>query len=93
MRIGVTVSAAPGHLNAMTALARRLASRGHEVMCIGMPDAAKGVASAGNRVPDSGRVLTDSEATFPHAENDVQMQLLWSDHEPPLLVGRRCERQ
>ncbi len=31
----------------MTALARRLASRGHEVVCIGMPDAARGVASAG----------------------------------------------
>ncbi len=33
----------------MTALARRLESRGHEVICIGMPDAAKGVASAGLR--------------------------------------------
>ena len=54
MRIGVTVSAAPGHLNAMTALARRLASRGHEVMCIGMPDAAKGVASAGLRFEEIG---------------------------------------
>jgi MGT family glycosyltransferase len=49
MRIGVTVSPATGHLNAMTALARRLASRGHEVVCIGVPDAAPGVASAGLR--------------------------------------------
>jgi MGT family glycosyltransferase len=54
MRIGVTVSAATGHLNAMTALARRLASRGHEVVCIGMPDAAKGVASAGLRFEEIG---------------------------------------
>ena len=49
MRIGVTVSAATGHLNAMTALARRLQGRGHEVICFGTPDAAKGVASAGLR--------------------------------------------
>jgi len=31
----------------MTALARRLQRRGHEVICFGTPDAAKGVASAG----------------------------------------------
>jgi MGT family glycosyltransferase len=54
MRIGVTVSAATGHLNAMTALARKLASRGHDVVCIGMPDAAKGVASAGLRFEEIG---------------------------------------
>ena len=39
MRIAVTVPAAAGHLNAMTALARRLESRGHEVICIGPADA------------------------------------------------------
>ncbi len=33
----------------MTALARRLQTRGHEVICIGVPDAAKGVAAAGLR--------------------------------------------
>ena len=49
MRIGVTVPAPIGHLNAMTALARRLESRGHEVICIGIPDAASGVAAAGLR--------------------------------------------
>jgi zeaxanthin glucosyltransferase len=49
MRIGVTIPVAIGHLNAMTALARRLESRGHEVICIGFPDAASGVASAGLR--------------------------------------------
>jgi MGT family glycosyltransferase len=49
MRIGVTVPVAIGHLNAMTALARRLASRGHEVICVGFPDAANGVAAAGLR--------------------------------------------
>ena len=49
MRIGVTVPAPVGHLNAMTALARRLESRGHEVICIGIPDAARGVVAAGLR--------------------------------------------
>jgi zeaxanthin glucosyltransferase len=49
MRIGVTVPAPIGHLNAMTSLARRLESRGHEVICIGFPDAASGVAAAGLR--------------------------------------------
>src|SRR6266581_8534762 len=49
MRIGVTVPAPLGHLNALTALARRLESRGHEVICIGIPDAASGVAAAGLR--------------------------------------------
>jgi len=49
MRIGVTVPAPIGHLNAMTALARRLESRGHELICIGFPDAASGVAAAGLR--------------------------------------------
>ena len=33
----------------MTALARRLESRGHEVICIGIPDAARGVLAAGLR--------------------------------------------
>ncbi len=49
MRICVTVPAPVGHLNAMTALARRLQTRGHEVICIGVPDAANGVAAAGLR--------------------------------------------
>lgn len=49
MKIGVTVSPATGHLHAMTALARRLDSRGHEVICLGLPDAARGVAAAGLR--------------------------------------------
>ncbi|HTV07579.1 MAG TPA: nucleotide disphospho-sugar-binding domain-containing protein [Candidatus Aquilonibacter sp.] len=47
MRIGVVIPAAVGHLNAMTALARRLQTRGHDVVCFGVPDAAKGVAAAG----------------------------------------------
>jgi len=47
MRIGVTIPAPVGHLNAMTALARRLQSRGHDVICIGTPDAQKGVTAAG----------------------------------------------
>jgi len=55
MRIGVTVPAPVGHLNAMTALARRLERRGHEVICIGIPDAARGVAAAGLRFEEYGR--------------------------------------
>jgi MGT family glycosyltransferase len=55
MRIGVTVPAPVGHLNAMTALARRLQSRGHEVICIGIPDAARGVLAAGLRFEEYGR--------------------------------------
>jgi zeaxanthin glucosyltransferase len=55
MRIGVTVPAPVGHLNAMTALARRLKSRGHEVICIGIPDAAHGVLAAGLRFEEYGR--------------------------------------
>lgn len=47
MRIGVVIPAAVGHLNAMTALARRLQTRGHDVVCFGIPDAARGVAAAG----------------------------------------------
>jgi MGT family glycosyltransferase len=47
MRIGVVIPAAIGHLNAMTALARRLEERGHDVICFGPPDSAKGVAAAG----------------------------------------------
>jgi zeaxanthin glucosyltransferase len=54
MRIGVTVPAPIGHLNAMTALARRLESRGHQVICIGIPDAARGVAAAGLRFEEYG---------------------------------------
>jgi len=47
MRIGVVIPAATGHLNAMTALARRLQTRGHDVVCFGPPDSARGVAAAG----------------------------------------------
>ena len=49
MRIGVTVPAPVGHLNAMTAHTPRLEGRGHEVICIGVPDAARGVVAAGLR--------------------------------------------
>jgi zeaxanthin glucosyltransferase len=49
MRIALTVPAAAGHLNPMTALARRLESRGHEVICIGPADSGKGVVAAGLR--------------------------------------------
>jgi zeaxanthin glucosyltransferase len=47
MKIGVTIPAPTGHLNAMTALARRLKTHGHDVVCFGPPDAAWGVLAAG----------------------------------------------
>jgi zeaxanthin glucosyltransferase len=39
MRIGFASIRVPGHLNPMTALARRLQGRGHEVALIALPDA------------------------------------------------------
>ena len=36
-----------GHLNPMTALARRLQSRGHEIVVIGVPDAEPFARAAG----------------------------------------------
>ncbi len=47
MKIGVVAYPASGHLNPMTALARRLQSRGHEVTCIGVPDTEPIVRAAG----------------------------------------------
>jgi MGT family glycosyltransferase len=38
----------------MTSLARRLESRGHEVICIGVPDSARGVVAAGLRFEEYG---------------------------------------
>lgn len=39
MKIGFVSVPVPGHLNPMTALGRKLKSRGHEVVFIGVPDA------------------------------------------------------
>jgi UDP:flavonoid glycosyltransferase YjiC (YdhE family) len=49
MRIGVATIAATGHLNAMTALARRLAASGHEVAFLCAPDGEQAVRDAGLR--------------------------------------------
>jgi zeaxanthin glucosyltransferase len=49
MRMGVGTVPATGHLNAMTALARRLSSRGHEVTFICMPDGERAARDAGLR--------------------------------------------
>ena len=46
MKIGFVSLAVSGHLNPMTALARKLKSRGHEVVFIGVPDAEPAVRSA-----------------------------------------------
>jgi UDP:flavonoid glycosyltransferase YjiC (YdhE family) len=40
MRLGFISMPVAGHLNPMTALARRLKSRGHEIVFIGVPDSA-----------------------------------------------------
>jgi zeaxanthin glucosyltransferase len=47
MKIGFIAYPASGHLYPMTALARKLQSRGHEVICIGVPDIEPIVRDAG----------------------------------------------
>jgi zeaxanthin glucosyltransferase len=47
MRLGFISMPLAGHLNPMTALARKLKSRGHETVFIGVPDAAPIVKAAG----------------------------------------------
>src|SRR6201999_3975982 len=47
MRIGFLSLPVPGHLNPMTALARRLQSRGHDVVFISILDVAAFVDAAG----------------------------------------------
>jgi zeaxanthin glucosyltransferase len=47
MKIGFISMPLTGHLNPMTALARRLQSRGHEIFFIGVPDAGPAVRAAG----------------------------------------------
>jgi zeaxanthin glucosyltransferase len=47
MKIGFISMALTGHLNPMTALARKLQSRGHEIVFIGVPDAGTAVRAAG----------------------------------------------
>ena len=46
MKIGFVSLPLSGHLNPMTALARKLQSRGNEVVFIGMPDAEAIVRAA-----------------------------------------------
>jgi zeaxanthin glucosyltransferase len=47
MKIGFISMPLTGHLNPMTALARRLQSRGHEIVFIGVPDAGPTARAAG----------------------------------------------
>jgi zeaxanthin glucosyltransferase len=47
MKIGFVSMPLAGHLNPMTALARKLQSRGHEIVFIGIPDAGPYVRAAG----------------------------------------------
>jgi zeaxanthin glucosyltransferase len=47
MKIGFISMPLAGHLNPMTALARKLQSRGHEIVFIGVPDAGPRVRAAG----------------------------------------------
>ncbi|HMF78592.1 MAG TPA: hypothetical protein VK604_23245 [Bryobacteraceae bacterium] len=46
MKIGFVSMPLTGHLNPMTALARKLQSRGNEVVFLGLPDAEPIVRSA-----------------------------------------------
>ena len=46
-RIGAFCFPGTGHINPMTALARRLQQRGHEVVIFGIPDTAAQVQAAG----------------------------------------------
>ena len=46
MRIGFVCLPVTGHLNSMTALARKLQSRGHEVVFIGVPDTERVIRAA-----------------------------------------------
>jgi zeaxanthin glucosyltransferase len=47
MKIGFISMPLTGHLNPMTALARRLRSRGHEIVFIGVPDVGPTIHAAG----------------------------------------------
>jgi zeaxanthin glucosyltransferase len=47
MKIGFVSMPLAGHLNPMTALARKLQSRGHEIIFIGVPDVGPAVRAAG----------------------------------------------
>jgi zeaxanthin glucosyltransferase len=49
MRIGFVSVPLSGHLNPMTALARKLQSRGHEVQFFGVPDIESHIRAAGLR--------------------------------------------
>ena len=49
MKIGFVSLPVAGHLNPMTALARRLQSRGHGVVFIGVPDVEPFARAAGLR--------------------------------------------
>jgi zeaxanthin glucosyltransferase len=46
MKIGFLAPAAPGHILTMTTLARKMQERGHEVVCIGVLDAAPMIQAA-----------------------------------------------
>src|SRR5262249_34533130 len=47
MKLGFVSMPLSGHLNPMTALARRLQSRGHEIRFFGVPDVAPSARAAG----------------------------------------------
>ena len=59
MRIGFVSLPVPGHLNPMTTLARKLQSRGHDVVFISLADVAPFVEAAGLRF------VPCSEAAYP----------------------------
>jgi hypothetical protein len=73
-KIGFSSMPLAGHLNPMTALARKLQSRGHEIVLIGVPDAGPTIRAAGlnfvrllrRGVPPPGPFLTRQDVSpFP----------------------------
>jgi len=63
MRIGFLSLPVPGHLNPMTSLARKLQSRGHDVVFISLTDTAPFAEAAG--LP----FVPCSEAEYPPARS------------------------
>jgi len=49
MKIAFITLPAPGHINPMTALARRFQSRGHDVIFLGVPEAVPAIQATGHK--------------------------------------------
>ncbi len=92
MRIGFVSMPLTGHLNPMTALARKLQSRGHEVVFLGLPDAEAAVRAANlDFVPfgEKEYPVGSTAARYAHlAKLHGNEVIRYSSHE---MHPRRCE--